>query len=80
MSERKTWKVGRLRIEASRFPSQGYGWFPHKNGKGPKAMLNSHGSRFGAGWNYRLGIDVGGSTVVLNVLFGILQFRLEKKQ
>jgi len=72
---RKTWKLGKFEIEASRWPNQGYGWFPHKNGRGPKAPLNGTGSRFGAGWNYKLGIEFGGSTVLLNLVFGILRFR-----
>lgn len=76
---RKEWKVGRLVIETSRFPNQGYGWFPHKNGKGPKALFNSQGSRFGAGWNYKLGIDIGSSAILLNLLFGMVMFRLDKK-
>lgn len=73
-------KLGRLSIETSRWPSQGYGWFPHKNGKRPKAMLNPQGSRFGGGWNYRLGIDIGGSSVLLNLIFGMVAIRLERKQ
>lgn len=66
-------KIGRIEITASRFPWQGYGWFPHKNGKGPTAMLNSSGARFGAGWKYKLGISVGGSTVLIDLLFGIVR-------
>lgn len=67
-------KIGKVEITASRFPWQGYGWFPHKNGKGPKAMLNPGGARFGAGWNYRLGISVGGSgTILIDLLFGTIR-------
>lgn len=66
-------KIGRLEIKASRFPWQGYGWFPHKNGNGPKAPLNPMGSRFGGGWNYKLGIAVGGSTVIVDLLFGSIR-------
>lgn len=72
-------KIGRLSIETSRWPSQGYGWQPHKNGKGPKAMLNSQGSRFGAGWNYKLGIDIGSSSILLNLIFGMVMIHLERK-
>lgn len=79
MSQSKTWKIGRMTITASRWPNQGYGWFPHKNGKGPKAPLNSQGSRFGAGWNYKLGIDIGGTTVLLNLVFGMVMIRLEPR-
>lgn len=63
-------KIGRIEIKASRWPWQGYGWLPHKNGKGPTARLNPTGSRFGAGWNWRLGVSVGGTTVLVDLLFG----------
>lgn len=79
MNEKKTWKIGRLVITATRWPNQGYGWFPHKNGRGPRAMLNAGGARFGAGWNYKLGIDFGGRSVLLNLLFGMLIISLERK-
>lgn len=75
MTTRKKWKIGKFEIEASRFPNQGYGWFPHKNGKGPTALLNPGGSRFGGGWNYKLGIELGGTTILLNLLFGIVVIR-----
>lgn len=72
----KIWKIGKFEIKASRWPNQGYGWFPHKNGKGPTAVLNSTGSRFGAGWDYKLGISVAGSgTVMIDLLFGIIMIR-----
>jgi len=66
-------RIGKLKIEGSRWPWQGYGWFPHKNGKGPKAMLNPLGSRFGAGWNYKLGICLGGRTLMIDLVFGTLR-------
>lgn len=67
-------KIGKVSITASRFPWQGYGWFPHKNGKGPTAMLNQSGARFGGGWNYKLGISVGGSgTILIDLLFGTIR-------
>lgn len=66
-------RLGRIEITASRFPWQGYGWFPHKNGKGPTAPLNPAGSRFGAGWNYKLGISIGGRTILLDLLFGTVR-------
>lgn len=74
-----TMRIGRLTITASRFPWQGYGWFPHKSGNGPRAPLNSSGARFGAGWKYKLGVSVGGTTVMFDVLFGIISVRLEKR-
>lgn len=72
-------KLGRYIIKASRWPWQGWGWFPHKNGKGQKALLNASGSRFGAGWNYRLGISIGGSTVMIDLLFGTVSITKDYK-
>lgn len=67
-------KIGKVHITASRFPWQGYGWFPHKNGKGPKAALNPGGARFSGGWTYKLGISVGGSgTILIDLLFGTIR-------
>jgi len=72
-------KLGRLEIEASRWPWQGYGWFPHKNGKGRTAMLNSSGARFGGGWKYKLGVSFSGRTLMLDLLFGIVCIRVKEK-
>lgn len=79
METRKTIKLGRLKVVFTRWPNQGYGWAPHKNGKGPKAPLNPCGARFGAGWKYKLGIDIGGRSVLLNLLFGMVMFSVEPK-
>lgn len=68
-------KLGKYDVRFSRFPNQGYGWFPHKNGQGGKALLNPQGSRFGGGWNWKLGLSVGNTTVMLDVLFGIVTIR-----
>lgn len=68
-------KLLRLEVKSARWPWQGYGWFPHKNGTGPKAILNPTGARFGGGWKYSLGIQVSDSTVLLNLLFGTITFR-----
>lgn len=68
-------RIGKLDITASRFPWQGYGWFPHKNGKGPTALLNGSGARFGGGWKYKLGVSIGGTTVMVDLLFGTLSIR-----
>lgn len=63
--------IGRWTISASRWPWQGYGWF--KPGKdAPRAILNPGGDRFGAGWTWKLGISLGGSTVMFDLLFGIV--------
>lgn len=72
-------KLGRIEIEASRWPWQGYGWFPHKNGKGPTALLNSSGARFGAGWKYKLGVSLSSRTLMLDLLFGIVCIRVKEK-
>lgn len=72
-------KLGRYTIKADRWPWQGYGWFPHKNGKGPKALLNASGARFGAGWTYKLGISIGESTVLIDLLFGMIRITKEYK-
>lgn len=73
-------KLGRLTITASRFPWQGYGWFPHKNNQGPTAMLNPNGARFGAGWKYKLGFSLGGTTLLIDALFGIIRISWEPRK
>lgn len=72
-------QIGRLKITASRWPWQGYGWFPHKNGCGRTTPLNPGGARFGGGWNYKLGISIAGRTIILDLLFGIVRISLESK-
>ncbi|MCP1550660.1 MULTISPECIES: hypothetical protein [Methylorubrum] len=67
-------QVGNLIVTASRWPWQGYGW---RSTGGPTAPLNTFGARFGGGWQYKLGIQIGGTTVLLDLLFGILTFRWE---
>lgn len=66
-------KIGCIEVKATRWPWQGYGWFPHKNGNGPKAPLNSNGARFGGGWNYKLGVSIGGRTVLIDLIFGSIR-------
>lgn len=65
-------RLGRLEIKASRWPWQGYGWFSTKNN--PKAYLNPSGARFGGGWRWCLGVRIGGDTVMMELLFGMLRF------
>ena len=77
--DRTVIEIGPYTIVASRWPWHGYGWFPHKSGKGSKAMLNPSGARFGAGWSYKLGIDIGGSSVLLNLIFGMVMIRKGRK-
>lgn len=71
-------KLGRLEITASRWPWQGYGWFPHKSGRGPFAPLNAGGARFGGGWKYKFGVAVGGSTIILDLVFGSIRIVYRK--
>ncbi|KKN81375.1 hypothetical protein LCGC14_0319880 [marine sediment metagenome] len=39
-----------------------------------------HWGRFGGGWDYRLGIDVGGSTVIVNLLVASVQITRKDKR
>lgn len=70
--------IGKLKITASRWPWQGYGWFPHRNGKGPTAPLNPTGARFGGGWRWKLGVSIGGGTVILDLLFGMVRIEVSE--
>lgn len=75
-------KIGRLEVKATRWPWQdGWGWFPHRAGRRSPgyAMLNQSGARFGGGWRWKLGIAVGGTTVMVDLLFGTVTFRLAPK-
>ena len=66
-----------MRVEAKRWPWQkGYNWRGMENSSAP---LNSGGARFGGGWGYKLGVDVGGSTVILNLLFGMVRISRAKR-
>lgn len=68
-------RIGAYEIKADRWPWQGWGWFPHKlRRKSPGfAPLNASGARFGGGWRYKLGIQIGGSTVIIDLLFGSIR-------
>lgn len=66
---------GRVVVQASRWPWQeGYNW---KGMTSSSAPLNN-GSRFGGGWAYKLGVSVGGSTVMVDLLFGMVTFGFGK--
>ena len=56
-----TRKSAALLASADEAASTKYGWKPTK-GMG----------RFGGGWNYSLGIEIGGSSVMINLLFGFI--------
>ncbi len=60
----------KLKIGFKRWPWQG-GDF--------SAPLNPSGARFGGGWKYKLGIDIGSSCIVLNLVWGMVRFSLEEK-
>ena len=68
-------KIGRFTVVALRWPWQGRGWFPHKNGQGRMALLNPTGARFGGGWKYRLGIAVGERSIMIDLIFGTIEVR-----
>lgn len=71
-------RIGRITIAAKRWPWQeGYNWRGMSISRAP---LNPGGARFGGGWRYKLGIDFGGRTVLLNLLFGMLVFTIEEKR
>lgn len=70
-------KIGRLKITGDRWPWQpGYNWRGTGN---PRAPLNRCGARFGGGWKWKIGIDVGGHTVILNLFWGMLRIELVDK-
>jgi hypothetical protein len=75
-------RIGRLEIQASRWPWQpGYNW----HGMIAEAPLNRRhpgqkaAARFGGGWRYQLGVGVGTTTVIVNLLFGMITFRLVER-
>jgi hypothetical protein len=64
-------------IKASRWPWQeGYNWRGMTSSAAP---LNAGGARFGGGWGYKLGIDIGGTTIMLNLLFGMVSINPRNK-
>jgi len=67
-------KLGKFEIKATRWP-----WQESGNPNTLKAWLNPNGARFGGGWKYKLGIDIGGTTVILNLLFGIVRISWPSK-
>lgn len=70
-----------MKIIFSRWPWQGYGWFPHKTkNKIAIAPLNPYGSRFGGGWNYKLGIAIGGRTIIIDLLFGSIRIEFKREK
>lgn len=35
--------------------------------------------RFGGGWRYKFGVDVGGSTIIFNLIWGIVRIDLRSR-
>lgn len=75
--------LGRLRVTSRGFPwqfvtphwsrdtKQGERWgFGRAKGMG----------RFGGGWDYKLGVMIGGRSVILSLLFGELRFEIIKRE
>lgn len=63
--------IGKYEIRAQRWPWQpGYDWKGIVNSNAP---LNPGGARFGGGWKYALGIEIGGDTIIINLLFGMIR-------
>ena len=77
--------LGKYQVTASRWPWQGYGWFPHRLPAASRkrlrsyAPLNSSGARFGGGWKWRLGVSVGSSSTMIDLLFGTITIRKVRK-
>ncbi len=71
-------RIGRISIAAQRWPWQaGYNW---RGMSSLRAPLNPAGARFGGGWRYKVGIDIGGRTIILNLLLGMLRFTINDKR
>lgn len=63
--------IWKWEVVAQRWPWQsGYDWKGMKNNGAP---LNAGGARFGGGWKYKLGLSFGGSTLMIDLLFGIVK-------
>lgn len=75
--------IGRLEIKAQRWPWQeGYNW----RGATLGAMLNpidaktKVAGRFGGGWSFKLGIEIGGHTAILDLIFGMVRITWKGKK
>ncbi len=74
-------RVGPFKITASRWPWQkGYNWHGSKTGAmlNPRSLKTGAAPRFGAGWKYRLGMSIGGTTIMLDLLFGTIRIQKMK--
>lgn len=52
-----------FRIRPQRWPWQDTG----------KMHAANHWARFGGGWKYKLGVDVGGSSIIINLIWGMIR-------
>lgn len=60
-----------MKIDFMRWPWQrGYDW---RGMTGCTAPLNAGGARFGGGWRYKLGVDIGSRSILINLIFGIVR-------
>lgn len=76
-------RLGRLRITADRWPWQAC--VPHWShvGKTPKRYgwgLVPGMARFGGGWDWKLGLSISTSTVIVDLLFGSIRICLKSKE
>lgn len=77
-------KLGPFEIKAKRWPWQviaGVSVLGDQSRVGQKYGWSSKGSgmgRFGAGWKYSFGVEIGTSTVMLNLIWGTVTIRKMK--
>ena len=65
------------RVKADAWPWQdGYDWRGRIDCTTPlNQMDNGRGARFGAGWNWKLGIAMGSGVIMMDLLFGTIWIR-----
>jgi hypothetical protein len=74
-------KIGKYKITASRWPWQkGYNWHGSLSSAplNPRNLTTGASPRFGGGWKYSIGVNIGGKTVMLNLLFGSLRITVSR--
>ena len=74
--------IGRLKIEAKRWPWQkGYNWYGMTNSSAPLSLPREGekaAPRFGGGWKYELGIHIGSRSINLMLLYGMITIQFFK--
>lgn len=76
-------KIGRLNATASRCPWQRVAThWSHPEGSPERYGWGRIGGmgRFGGGWDYKLGLAIGGRTVIVDWLFGSFRFTWERTE